>query len=77
VVLDAGGEAVFERLRTWRAQRAAGKPAYTVFSDETLRLIAAALPSSDVELRRIKGIGPTKLELYGDDVLALTSDLRE
>jgi DNA helicase-2/ATP-dependent DNA helicase PcrA len=77
VVLDAGGEAAFERLRAWRTQRAAGKPAYTVFSDETLRLIAAALPSSEVELRRIKGIGPTKLELYGDDVLALTSELRE
>ena len=34
----------FERLRAWRTQRAGGKPAYTVLTDETLRALAIALP---------------------------------
>jgi len=59
----------FDRLREWRRQAAAGKPAYTVLSDDTLRAIARAMPTSLDELRRIKGIGPAKLEQYGDAVL--------
>ena len=42
-----------------------------VFGDATLRLIAAARPTSDTELLAIKGIGPAKLENYGDDLIDL------
>lgn len=65
---------LFERLREWRRQTAAGKPAYTVFSDDTLRAIAAARPTSLDALRRIKGIGPAKLEQYGDAVLGVVAE---
>ena len=59
-------------LRKWRLERAKadGVPAYVVFHDSTLAAIAAQLPSSRHELAEVPGIGPTKLDRYGDDVLA-------
>ncbi|MEZ0492197.1 ATP-dependent helicase [Kineococcus sp. TBRC 1896] len=66
-------EAVFERLREWRSAtaRAAEVPAYVVFTDATLMAIAEAVPASTAELSRIGGVGPSKLEKYGDDVLGV------
>ena len=60
-------------LRAWRTDRArsAAKPAYTVLSDAHLRGIALARPRSAEELLACDGIGPTKLDRYGDDLLAL------
>ena len=72
--LDADQQQRFERLREWRRQAAAGKPAYTVFADDTLRAIARAHPTSLDALRRVKGIGPSKLEQYGDAVLRVVAD---
>jgi DNA helicase-2/ATP-dependent DNA helicase PcrA len=69
-------ELAFERLRAWRAERAAGKPAYTVFADRTLRELAARLPTTEVALRAVTGVGPAKLDAYGDELLALATDLR-
>jgi superfamily II DNA helicase RecQ len=63
-----------EVLRSWRSQRADGKPAYTVINDRTLAAIAEALPESRDELSRIDGIGPTRLERYGDELLALVRE---
>jgi ATP-dependent DNA helicase RecQ len=63
-----------EVLRAWRAQRADGKPAYTVINDRTLSAIARALPESRDELSQIDGIGPTRLERYGDEILALVRE---
>ncbi|MBO0730668.1 MAG: HRDC domain-containing protein, partial [Acidimicrobiaceae bacterium] len=62
-------------LRAWRRDRSRqdGVPAYIVFSDKTLRAIVSARPATLAALRRVDGIGPTKLELYGDDVLALVA----
>ena len=66
-------EALFERLREWRAEQAkeASVPAYVVFTDLTLIALAEARPTSDAELLAISGIGRTKLERYGADVLAI------
>jgi DNA helicase II / ATP-dependent DNA helicase PcrA len=66
-------EELFERLREWRA-RVAGEakvPAYIVFTDATLTALAERRPSRTEELIDIGGIGPRKLSLYGDAVLAL------
>jgi hypothetical protein len=70
-------DALFEALRAWRkrAAEAAGLPAYIVFNDATLRGIAERQPSSARELTSVPGVGPAKLERYGDDVLALVEDL--
>jgi superfamily II DNA helicase RecQ len=50
---------------------AAGKPAYTVLSDQVLHDIARGRPASLTELGRIKGMGPVKLERYGSAILAV------
>jgi DNA helicase-2/ATP-dependent DNA helicase PcrA len=59
-------------LRAWRTQRAKddGVPAYVVLNDAHLRGIALARPSTAAELNACDGIGPTKLDRYGDDILA-------
>ena len=61
------------RLRAWRLEQARqdGVPPYVVFHDTVLRAIAAAQPTSLGELSEIAGVGPSKLERYGDAVLAL------
>lgn len=63
----------FDLLRSFRDRARAGKPAYTVFDDKTLAGIATALPTDLAELARVKGVGPAKLEQYGDDVLAVVA----
>ncbi|HZQ80446.1 MAG TPA: ATP-dependent DNA helicase UvrD2 [Gaiellaceae bacterium] len=61
------------RLKEWRLERAKADnvPPYVVFHDAVLHAIAAARPSSLGELSQISGVGPAKLERYGDEVLAL------
>ncbi|HSO50198.1 MAG TPA: HRDC domain-containing protein, partial [Acidimicrobiia bacterium] len=66
----------FERFRAWRTQRANGKPAYTVLSDETLRALAIGLPADEASLARVKGIGPMKLEAFGEELLELMAEMR-
>jgi ATP-dependent DNA helicase UvrD/PcrA len=72
------GDPLFERLRQWRRDRAAtdGVPPYVVFHDKTLAAIAAAKPASASALREIAGVGPTKVERYGDEVLAVLHPAR-
>ncbi|MGN6742027.1 MAG: DNA helicase RecQ [Amnibacterium sp.] len=71
--LDGDAQALFERLRTWRAAQAKeqGVPAYVVFGDATLKALATARPGSLSALGAISGIGAAKLERYGEAVLAL------
>lgn len=68
---------IFEALRAWRrtTAEAQGMPAYIVFPDSTLQGIAERQPRSPRELAGVPGIGPTKLERYGDDVLAIIEEL--
>jgi DNA helicase II / ATP-dependent DNA helicase PcrA len=64
-------EQTFEALRTWRKEiaLAAEVPAFVVFTDATLTAIAEAKPATLEELAALAGIGPAKLERYGEDVL--------
>jgi RecQ family ATP-dependent DNA helicase len=66
-------EGVVERLRNWRLERSQedAVPAYVVLHDATLRELAALRPQTRGELAGIKGLGPVKLERYGDDLLAV------
>lgn len=72
--LQGDAAARFQCLRDWRKHAASGKPAYTVFADATLDAIAQANPSSLTELARIKGVGPAKLDLYGDSLLRVLAE---
>jgi ATP-dependent DNA helicase UvrD/PcrA len=69
-------EALFERLRAWRLERAGQEqvPAFVVFTDATLQLIAERRPADESQLLAISGIGRSKLERYGADVLELLAE---
>ena len=68
---------VEQALRAWRSERSRrdGMPAFIVLHDRTLIAIAVARPSSLAALRRVEGIGPAKLEQYGDEILAVLDSL--
>jgi DNA helicase-2/ATP-dependent DNA helicase PcrA len=67
---------LFDRLRDWRRSRAAelGQPAYCVFTDATLSAISRARPARGSELAGVPGVGATKLDKFGAEVLALVAD---
>ena len=74
--LGAEDAALFEALRDWRTEQATdrGVPPYVVFNDKTLRAIAAARPQTDDALLAVSGVGPAKLEQYGEAVLRLVDE---
>jgi ATP-dependent DNA helicase RecQ len=66
-------EGLFEALRSWRAgvAKTQSLPPYVIFHDAVLRDIAAVQPKTSDELAQIKGMGGSKLERYGTDLLRI------
>ena len=62
-------------LREWRQKKAQGVPAYQIFSNRTMEALATEKPSTHEELLEIHGIGPTKLEEFGDELLLLLKSI--
>jgi len=62
-----------EKLKSWRAEisKSAGVPAYVVFNDATLYDLASLRPIDDDEMLAVPGIGPVKVEKYGEAILAI------
>ena len=62
---------MFDALKQWRLERSREDevPPYVVFHNTTLAEIAERQPSSLAELAAIPGVGPAKLDRYGEDVL--------
>ena len=76
---EAGpSDPLFDALRDARRRLAAeaGVPPYVIFHDSTLREIAAARPVSLAQLARVNGVGRTKLERYGEAMLAAVAAVR-
>ncbi|HUF75758.1 MAG TPA: ATP-dependent DNA helicase RecQ [Longimicrobiales bacterium] len=71
VSTDPADEDLFQRLRTLRKSLAdqQGVPAYIVFSDKVLREMADRRPAGAAELLAVPGVGPAKLERYGEAFL--------
>ncbi len=69
---------LLDALRAWRLEtsRAQSVPAYVVFTDVTLTAVAEQRPDGLDALARIPGIGPKKLDAYGEVVLGLVRDRR-
>ena len=65
--------ALFEELRALRRRLAdeQGVPAFVVFGNATLQALAAARPTDRRAMLQVSGIGPAKLEQYGDDFLTV------
>ncbi|MFN3586888.1 MAG: RecQ family ATP-dependent DNA helicase, partial [Moraxellaceae bacterium] len=76
--LDIAAEdrVLWEALRARRRQLAQeqGVPPYVIFHDSTLLAILAARPRSLHEMRRVGGIGDSKLERYGNAFLEVVSE---
>jgi DNA helicase-2/ATP-dependent DNA helicase PcrA len=77
VTLGPADDKLLDALKTWRRDRARADsvPAYVVLHDAHLQGIAARQPQSLAELARCPGIGPTKLERYGDEIVAVVADV--
>ncbi|MDA0815894.1 MAG: HRDC domain-containing protein, partial [Chloroflexi bacterium] len=60
-------------LRTWRTERARADnlPAYTVFSDRTLRELVATRPRNVHALLRIWGLGESRVERFGAELVGV------
>jgi DNA helicase-2/ATP-dependent DNA helicase PcrA len=69
----AAYDSLFDALRAWRRERAAadGVPAYVVAHDAVLSEIAELRPHTLPALRRVRGMGPAKLERYGPEILMI------
>src|SRR4051812_46340066 len=72
--LAAADTPLFEALKAWRLDAADGKPAYTVAHNKVLMAIAAARPTDADSLLAIIGVGPSFIEKYTDEVLALIAE---
>ncbi|TFW17071.1 DNA helicase RecQ [Duganella callida] len=75
--LSAQEQRIFDRLRSWRmgTAREHNVAAYIIFNDATLREIAKARPTALDDLRGISGVGEKKLASYGDEIVALISEM--
>jgi DNA helicase-2/ATP-dependent DNA helicase PcrA len=71
-------ESFFEELKEWRLAHASERnvPAYVVFTDATLIAVAEQLPDDREALSAIPGIGPAKLDAYGEELLELVRTQR-
>ena len=69
-------EDLFQKLREWRRimSNALGIPAFTIFHDSTLVEIANSQPKTMAELHQVEGIGKTKLDKYGRELLDMVRD---
>ncbi len=74
--LDATATALLERLMAWRLERSRADdvPAYVVADNRTLAAVAAGRPTSEAELLAVPGIGPAKLDRYGEDLLRIVRE---
>ncbi len=69
----ASDDPMVKALKAWRLERSRKDevPAYVVFHDSTLEEIARSRPKELWQLAKIAGVGPTKLERYGDEVIVV------
>ena len=75
IALDDAAQARFAALKVWRAEVATehNLPAYVIFHDATLAIIAQQSPQTLEQLNGISGIGARKLEAYGEAVLRINA----
>jgi ATP-dependent DNA helicase RecQ len=71
--------ALFQALKQLRKRIAFRRnvPPYVVFSDKTLRIMAASRPTDRAGLLRCHGVGDRKLEAYGDEFIATIREFLE
>ena len=68
---------IMEALRNYREAQRQGRPAFTIFNDETIALIAERKPANTAKLQSIKGVGPTTLRQHGEAILGMVAGRME
>lgn len=65
--------ALARELRSWRYERAneIDKPAFVVFSNAALAGIAHFRPTTLTELLKVPGVGPAKVNAYGEEIIGI------
>lgn len=68
-----------EALRAWRLERSKADqvPAFVVLSDKHLAGIAERMPTTLEGLRSCPGIGPAKLDTYGEEILEVLTSIAD
>jgi len=68
-----GEEGLYRDLKALRKRLADGRgvPAYVIFSDATLQQMARFQPRTEAEFLALSGVGPKKLQQYGEAFLGL------
>ena len=72
-VMEDADPRLLEELKSWRLREARKRrvPAFVILPDRTITAIAATRPRDPESLGGIKGIGPGKLNKYGEGILNL------
>jgi len=67
---------IVERLRDWRRRisKELNIPAFTVIHNKALVGIVQRMPKTLSDLERVGGIGPAKIEKYGEEILRIVKD---
>ncbi len=73
VPVEIPDTALAQELKTWRFERAKeiGKPAFFVLSNAVLAGIAHLRPTTLTDLMAVPGIGPSKLNAYGEEIVSI------
>lgn len=66
-------ENLMDALKAWRREEASRRnlPPYVILHDKTIAALSAAKPRSADALLEVNGLGPAKVEKYGDAILAV------
>jgi ATP-dependent DNA helicase RecQ len=73
---EPGDEGLFQAIASWRYDRAKvdGVASYRIFGNQVLAAITTAKPVDRYELLQIHGLGEQKVDLYGNDIIAIVRD---
>jgi superfamily II DNA helicase RecQ len=73
IELSPAAQALEQALKGWRTTMAKklGMPPFVVLHDKTLRAIAGACPQTPNRLQEIPGMGPAKVDKYGQQILEI------
>lgn len=78
-VIQQSEEALLNELKAMRLMLAIeeGVPSYRILSDETLQDLAYKQPISMVALEQIRGLGESKIERYGENLIKTISQYQQ
>ena len=66
-------ESLMDALKAWRREEASRRnlPPYVILHDKTIAALSAAKPRSADALLEVNGLGPAKVEKYGEAILSV------